>query len=59
MEKFDQDYGMVSRIYILIHLNVIHYMHDKYAMKVLKWHLHDTDILRPMAFWYCWIISCC
>ena len=30
-------------------LNVIHYMHDKYAMKELKWLFMIREILRTMA----------
>jgi formate acetyltransferase 1 len=31
-------------------LNVIHYMHDKYAYERLMMSLHDTDVERLMAF---------
>ena len=31
-------------------LNVIHYMHDKYAYERLEMALHDRDILRTMAW---------
>ena len=31
-------------------LNVIHYMHDKYAYERLMMALHDTDVKRVMAF---------
>lgn len=31
-------------------MNVIHYMHDKYAMENLQTALHDTDVHRFMAF---------
>lgn len=30
-------------------LNIIHYMHDKYAYERIEMALHDTDILRTMA----------
>ncbi len=30
-------------------LNVIHYMHDKYAYEAIEMALHDRDILRTMA----------
>ena len=30
-------------------LNVIHYMHDKYAYERLEMALHDRDVLRTMA----------
>src|SRR6266851_2236886 len=31
-------------------LNVIHYMHDKYAYESIEMALHDRDILRTMGF---------
>ena len=30
-------------------LNVIHYMHDKYAYERIEMALHDREILRTMA----------
>ena len=30
-------------------LNIIHYMHDKYAYERIEMALHDTDIIRTMA----------
>ena len=38
----------VAKIYIDA-LNIIHYMHDKYAYESLAMSLHDTEILRTMA----------
>ena len=58
VEKLDFDEVMERfRIYIewLSHLyvntmNVIHYMHDKYAYEKIQMALHDTDVERFMAF---------
>ena len=50
MEKFDTMMDYVAKIYIKA-LNVIHYMHDKYAYEAGQMALHDRekDILRTMA----------
>ena len=37
MERFDTMMDWIAELYINT-LNVIHYMHDKYAMSALKWH---------------------
>ncbi len=47
-EKFDKMCDWVARVYINA-LNIIHYMHDKYAYEKLEMALHDKDILRTMA----------
>ena len=47
-EKFDNMMDYVAKIYINA-LNIIHYMHDKYAYESLEMSLHDKDILRTMA----------
>ncbi len=46
--KFDQILEWLSRLYINT-LNVIHFMHDKYAFERLQMALHDKDILRTQA----------
>jgi len=48
MEKFDNMMDWVARVYINA-LNIIHYMHDKYAYEKLEMALHDKNILRTMA----------
>ena len=48
MKKLDITFDYVARIYINA-LNIIHYMHDKYAYERLEMALHDTDIHRTMA----------
>ncbi len=39
----------LSRLYVNT-MNVIHYMHDKYAYEKTQMALHDTDVHRFMAF---------
>ncbi len=39
----------LSRLYVNT-MNVIHYMHDKYAYEKIQMALHDTDVHRFMAF---------
>ena len=46
--KFDQMMDYVAKTYINA-LNIIHYMHDKYAYESLEMALHDREILRTMA----------
>ena len=48
MEKFDQMQDYVAKTYMNA-LNIIHYMHDKYAYESIEMALHDRDILRTMA----------
>ncbi|NLK21766.1 MAG: formate C-acetyltransferase [Epulopiscium sp.] len=48
MEKFDQIMDWLSQLYINT-LNIIHYMHDKYAYEKLQMALHDKDVLRTSA----------
>ena len=48
MEKFDSMMEWVARVYINA-LNIIHFMHDKYAYEKLEMALHDQEILRTMA----------
>ncbi len=39
----------LSRLYVNA-MNIIHYMHDKYAYEKIQMALHDTDVGRFMAF---------
>lgn len=48
MEKFDTFINWLAKLYVNT-LNVIHYMHDKYAYERVQMALHDRDILRTMA----------
>ncbi len=47
-EKYEEMMEYVAKIYVDA-LNIIHYMHDKYAYESLEMALHDKDILRTMA----------
>lgn len=46
--KYDQICNWLSRLYINT-LNIIHYMHDKYAYESLQMALHDEEIYRTSA----------
>lgn len=48
MEKYDQILDWLSKLYINT-LNIIHYMHDKYAYERIQMALHDREILRTSA----------
>lgn len=48
MAQFDTILDWVARLYMNT-LNIIHYMHDKYAYERIQFALHDKDILRTMA----------
>ena len=48
MQKFDEMQEYVAKTYMNA-LNIIHYMHDKYAYESIEMALHDRDILRTMA----------
>ena len=49
LEQFGWYMDWLCRIYVNT-MNVIHYMHDKYAYEKLQMGLHDTDVERFMAF---------
>jgi formate C-acetyltransferase len=57
IDRFDYMMDWLARVYINA-LNIIHYMHDKYAYEALEMALHDKDILRTTGMRYSWIISC-
>ena len=48
-ERFDIYIAWLSRLYVNT-MNVIHYMHDKYAYEKIQMALHDTKVGRFMAF---------
>jgi formate C-acetyltransferase len=47
-ERLDVMMDWLAQTYVDA-LNVIHYMHDKYAYERLEMALHDGDVLRTMA----------
>ena len=49
IERFDIYIQWLSKLYVNT-MNVIHYMHDKYAYEKTQMALHDTDVGRFMAF---------
>ena len=49
MERFDIYISWLSNLYVNT-MNIIHYMHDKYAYEKTQMALHDTDVERFMAF---------
>ena len=48
MENYKKVISELSRLYMKT-LNVIHYMHDKYAYEAGQMALHDTDVKRNLA----------
>ncbi|UOE44701.1 formate C-acetyltransferase [Agromyces larvae] len=46
--RFDRTMDWLAATYVEA-LNVIHYMHDKYAYERLEMALHDREVLRTMA----------
>ena len=48
-ERFTEYAVWLSRLYVNT-MNVIHYMHDKYAYEQSQMALHDSDVHRFMAF---------
>ncbi|MBQ3084249.1 MAG: formate acetyltransferase, partial [Clostridia bacterium] len=49
MERYSVYVAWLSRLYVNT-MNLIHYMHDKYAYEKTQMALHDTDVERLMAF---------
>ena len=49
MARYEIYVAWLSRLYVNT-MNVIHYMHDKYAYEKTQMALHDTDVHRFMAF---------
>ena len=49
MQRYDIYINWLCRLYVNT-MNIIHYMHDKYAYEKTQMALHDTDVGRFMAF---------
>ncbi len=49
MERYEIYVSWLSRLYVNT-MNLIHYMHDKYAYEKTQMALHDTNVERLMAF---------
>lgn len=49
LESFKKRLSWMARLYVNT-MNIIHYMHDKYAYERLIMALHDTEVERLMAF---------
>ena len=49
LDKFEQMMDWLAGVYVNA-MNIIHYMHDKYAYERLEMALHDYAPLRTMAF---------
>ena len=49
MSRFDVYIAWLSKLYVNT-MNVIHYVHDKYAYEKTQMALHDTNVGRFMAF---------
>ncbi len=49
MKRYDIYIEWLSKLYVNT-MNIIHYMHDKYAYEKIQMALHDTNVHRFMAF---------
>lgn len=48
-KRYDEYIAWLSHLYVNT-MNIIHYMHDKYAYEKIQMALHDTSVERFMAF---------
>lgn len=49
LERFEKYQKWLCKLYVNT-MNIIHYMHDKYAYEKIQMALHDTEVERFMAF---------
>jgi formate C-acetyltransferase len=49
LDRFEEQMDWLARVYVNA-MNVIHYMHDKYAYERIEMALHDYAPVRTMAF---------
>ncbi|MBO5090356.1 MAG: formate C-acetyltransferase [Clostridia bacterium] len=49
VKRFDEYLSWLANLYVNT-MNIIHYMHDKYAYEKSQMALHDTEVERLMAF---------
>jgi len=49
LDKYEKMMGWLANVYVNA-MNIIHYMHDKYAYERLEMALHDYSPMRTMAF---------
>ncbi len=49
LDRFDLYLDWLCRVYVNT-VNLIHYMHDKYAYEKIQMALHDSEVKRNMAF---------
>lgn len=52
MKAYDKYSSWIAKLYVNT-LNIIHFMHDKYAYERLMMSFHDTEVERLMAFGIC------
>ena len=57
MERYKDILDWLAELYVNT-LNIIHYMHDKYAYEAPQLALMDTRFTTDIRNWYCRNLSC-